>query len=547
MIWLLLLSPASALTLSLQSESQPYPGVTLREYRSSGPSADVFVALVDLCTDGVFMGATEPPDGNASTGSWGRAVGAQVASNGDFYTSGPQVYGDAVGERKRWPGANTGVDNQGEWYYRDYGWIAFLHDEVVYTHSKWVKNNLEPSTGWAPDTLAPDPPAGTVALVSGFPELVIDGEVVTCSSPTASDCFTDRSDMRDRHPRTAMGLSQDGQTFILAVVDGRTSSSSGMYGAELAELMGQLGAWVAFNLDGGGSSQLWGEDEGYLNNYSGNNSGGGARSVANHWGVFASGQGRPGHCATEPPCALLGPGGGEIDDDSACFQLSGDPAYWREASAGQGGHLYWTNAWRTDQPENQAWWRLELEEAGEYEVEVYLDPEWAVYANTLYEVVAAGQSHSVTVNQGAASGWTSLGSYTFEAGGSQWVSVFDHSSSSVSSDQHVVADALRLTRVDGWCGDGVCEEGCACPEDCAVEESENGQDDDCDGGVDEGLQGGGDSGPDSALDSALDSDIGGPGRRVRVSELGCASAPGGGPGGVLLALLALLHLRRRAR
>ena len=30
-----------------------------------------------------------------------------------------------------------------------------------------------------------------------------------------------------------------------------------MYGAELAELMELLGAWEAFNLDGGGSTQMW--------------------------------------------------------------------------------------------------------------------------------------------------------------------------------------------------------------------------------------------------------------------------------------------------
>lgn len=80
-----------------------------------------------------------------------------------------------------------------------------------------------------------DTPSGTIALVSGFPELVIAGQTYTCSSPRATDCFPDRSDIRERHPRTAMGLSEDRRTFILAVVDGRDSPASvGMYGAELA-------------------------------------------------------------------------------------------------------------------------------------------------------------------------------------------------------------------------------------------------------------------------------------------------------------------------
>jgi DNA-binding NarL/FixJ family response regulator len=36
---------------------------------------------------------------------------------------------------------------------------------------------------------------------------VIEGTPITCSSPTASSCFPDRSDMRDRHPRSAIGLT----------------------------------------------------------------------------------------------------------------------------------------------------------------------------------------------------------------------------------------------------------------------------------------------------------------------------------------------------
>ena len=68
--------------------------------------------------------------------------------------------------------------------------------------------------------------------------------------------------MRDRHPRTAMGLSRDKQTFLLVVVDGRSGRSSGMYGTELAALMDKLGAWTALNLDGGGSSQMWVDGDG---------------------------------------------------------------------------------------------------------------------------------------------------------------------------------------------------------------------------------------------------------------------------------------------
>ncbi|MCP4807093.1 MAG: phosphodiester glycosidase family protein [Proteobacteria bacterium] len=335
-----LIPSAAAVTLALQTTSTPYEGVTLESWRASSPSTDVTVARVDLCASGVRVDATLPPSSYASTGSFAEDVGAQLASNGDFYTSGPRVYGNAIGQGVPWPLDQTGDDPAvaWEWFVGKYGWIAFTHDGVHFTHTEWTKENTSASGGWAPDTVSPTPPAGTIALVSGLPELVVEGETYTCLSSTADDCFPDRTDMRSRHPRMAMGLTEDLETFLLVAVDGRTSSNTGMYGAELADVMGQLGAWEAFNIDGGGSTQMW--SDGYVNDYSGNNSGGSARSVANHWAVFAPGSGRPGSCVSETPCELLGPTGGTLDDASSYFQLFGDAAYWRSEDVGHDGHLY---------------------------------------------------------------------------------------------------------------------------------------------------------------------------------------------------------------
>lgn len=59
------------------------------------------------------------------------------------------------------------------------------------------------------------------------------------------------------HPRTAVAASADGDTLWLLVVDGRQPRySEGVTLAELAELLLELGADVALNLDGGGSSTL---------------------------------------------------------------------------------------------------------------------------------------------------------------------------------------------------------------------------------------------------------------------------------------------------
>ncbi len=324
--------PAPAGTVVSETTSTPFDGVTIVERIEESPNNRIYVAFVALCTDFVHMAATAPPTGRATPGAWASAQGLQLASNGDFYTSGspPLVYGDAVGAGIPWPFDQTGNSQGSAWYYHHYGWIAFGPDWVEFNHTEQTKtadaDTFGITLGWRPTEVTEDKPAGTIALVSGFPELVIEGQTYTCSSPTASDCFPDRTDMRDRHPRTAMGLTEDRQTFILAVVDGRDEPSSyGMYGAELAALMADLGAWEAFNLDGGGSSALWLEGQSYLNQPTD----GSARSVANHWGAFAgAASGQP-----QSPSNCFVPGG--------CFPtplVGGEGEPFRDMPAGSYAH-----------------------------------------------------------------------------------------------------------------------------------------------------------------------------------------------------------------
>ncbi len=63
-------------------------------------------------------------------------------------------------------------------------------------------------------------------------------------------------DDREMHPRTAIGIDRDTNRILLAVVDGRYRGSRGLTMKETSELMRRLGAEVALNLDGGGSSTM---------------------------------------------------------------------------------------------------------------------------------------------------------------------------------------------------------------------------------------------------------------------------------------------------
>jgi hypothetical protein len=96
------------------------------------------------------------------------------------------------------------------------------------------------------------PNRGDEDCVAGVPRLVRDGHVdVTWQEEKASQSFAET-----KHPRTAVALLKDGK-FLMVTVDGRSSASSGMTLQKLAELLVELGACDAMNLDGGGSTTMF--------------------------------------------------------------------------------------------------------------------------------------------------------------------------------------------------------------------------------------------------------------------------------------------------
>ncbi len=89
-------------------------------------------------------------------------------------------------------------------------------------------------------------------VVGGTPVLLVDGVADNLTAERIAANFRD-----ERHPRTAIGIREDG-SWVLVVVDGRQADLSvGMTLAQLAALMQQLGCRQAINLDGGGSTTLF--------------------------------------------------------------------------------------------------------------------------------------------------------------------------------------------------------------------------------------------------------------------------------------------------
>jgi exopolysaccharide biosynthesis protein len=88
-------------------------------------------------------------------------------------------------------------------------------------------------------------------IVGGVPQLIKNGKIeITWEKEKSSKSFVET-----RHPRTAIARIKDGRA-LLVTVDGRSETSAGMSLQELAEMLLEMGATDAMNLDGGGSTTM---------------------------------------------------------------------------------------------------------------------------------------------------------------------------------------------------------------------------------------------------------------------------------------------------
>ncbi len=93
-------------------------------------------------------------------------------------------------------------------------------------------------------TLTPDVPA-IKESIGGNTLIVKDGAVYP---------FT--NNISGKNPRSALGVSEDGNTLFFVAVQGRMTDCPGFTQTELAEYMISLGCYNAINLDGGGSTTM---------------------------------------------------------------------------------------------------------------------------------------------------------------------------------------------------------------------------------------------------------------------------------------------------
>ncbi len=83
--------------------------------------------------------------------------------------------------------------------------------------------------------------------------LALGGGAILVENGIAKEVFS--HDITGNHPRTAIGITK-GNEILLVTIDGRTASFPGVSQKELAQIMVELGAHSAINLDGGGSTNM---------------------------------------------------------------------------------------------------------------------------------------------------------------------------------------------------------------------------------------------------------------------------------------------------
>ena len=148
------------------------------------------------------------------------------------------------------------IDGKGSNKIYDDGYVISASGKRREELLRWLKagKKIEISIRYSSPDIMPNPTFNQVEdIVGGVPQLIKKGKIeITWREEKSSKEFVET-----KHPRTAVAKLKDGK-FLMMTVDGRQPTHSiGMNLNELAELLLELGATDAMNLDGGGSTTMF--------------------------------------------------------------------------------------------------------------------------------------------------------------------------------------------------------------------------------------------------------------------------------------------------
>jgi len=263
----------SSLVVLSQDRFDLYDGVAyIRDERSALRPMVIHVILVDLQVDGIDFTVTpadDLPDYDyiaRTTTQFVKEFNVQLAINGDFF--GPVRDDGNTTESGVNAHGLTILDNITQT-------IGFAPPELIST--LYIDDENQVTFNERPDVVD--------IAISGKYMLLIDNEY-----SVAEDI--DPNFANSPHPRSAIGLTEDGSILILMVVDGRQpTNTEGATLPELATFLKEYGAYIALNLDGGGSASLASQSQDgiihLINSPVNHDAVNVERPIANHLGVYA--------------------------------------------------------------------------------------------------------------------------------------------------------------------------------------------------------------------------------------------------------------------
>lgn len=269
--WLIAL--ALALAPAAQPPIQPratrlYAGVTYVVLSIASPrAARVHVVRLEMQTPGLRV-ALSPGAGSREvvrepTLAFVERAGAVVAINAHFFWPWPsedresEVLGFAASDGLVFSGFERPVQS-----------YAILADAPAFNIDRRNQVTVVHRDPSSPDGRRVREPVEVWTALAGSAQIVTAGELTVpryrderhpqgqLDAGGPGDYSNAKSWYDAVNARTAIGVSRDGRTLTLVVVDAR-GGSAGLSVTELARLMAdELGVWHALNLDGGGSSTL---------------------------------------------------------------------------------------------------------------------------------------------------------------------------------------------------------------------------------------------------------------------------------------------------
>ena len=204
------------------------PGVDYQEYREA--NYDIHVTRVDVTNEQLRIVVSRETDKGTKVSDYAKKVSAIAAINGDYFDDHFNPVGYTIGVCGPWTNAKD-----------------MKREIVLQIANQRGVLRKRADLGDAP---AGD---GLDAAISGWPMLINECKALGPKALPGSDAFT-----RSPHPRTALGVSNDGTLLYFVVADGRRTGVPGLTLAELAQFMAdKLSVCSAMNLDGGGSAAMW--------------------------------------------------------------------------------------------------------------------------------------------------------------------------------------------------------------------------------------------------------------------------------------------------